>query len=133
MKSSAEHIKEMLEFYLEDSSGFALYPIFIGKQPATPFENISIFDVVGWRQDLPFNRDEIYERPAVQIRVISTNYEDGWAMINAIKNTLHGRAHETWGGVYYSLIRCTGGPAMLDFDKNQRVRFIVNFDIQRRF
>jgi len=53
-------------------------------------------------------------------------------VITNIKNILHGRANETWNGALYTLIRCSSGPALLDYDKNQRVRFIINFYLQRR-
>jgi hypothetical protein len=68
----------------------------------------------------------------MQIRVVSNSYVDGWNQIESIKNILHGRANETWGTTFYTLIRCSSGPGLLDFDKNQRVRFVINFDMQRR-
>ena len=133
MNSSSVDIKEMLETYESElSSGVTLYPIFIGKEPATPVETISIFETGIMSPQLTFDKTEIYEHPTIQIRVRSTSYPEGWQVIAGIKDILHGRANETWNGAFYTLIRCSNGPALLDFDKNQRVRFVCNFYVQRR-
>ncbi|MCK9429646.1 MAG: minor capsid protein [Candidatus Omnitrophica bacterium] len=132
MNASAVDIKQIIEYYYaEDSYVGDLYPIFIGKEPASPVNTISIFETMGYHQ-LTFNKCEIYEYPSIQIRIRSSSYLEGWQMIADIKEILHGRASETWNGTLYTLIRCAGGPALLDFDKDQRVRFICNFNIQRR-
>ena len=81
---------------------------------------------------LTLDRNEVYEYPTIQIRVRANEYLEGWDVITNIKNILHGRANETWNGALYTLIRCSSGPALLDYDKNQRVRFIINFYLQRR-
>ena len=131
MNSAAEDIRDMLESYY-DLSELDLYTITVGKEPATPVNHIAIFETGIGSPQLTFDRTEIYEYTSVQIRVRSTYYPDGWTMVNAIKNILHGRANETWNGAAYTLIRCSGSPALLDYDKEQRVRFVVNFYIQRR-
>jgi len=139
MNPTAVDVKEMLEFYAQadssESSGceITLYPIFIGKEPAEPFNTVTIFETGILAPQLTFNRNEIYENPTIQIRVRANNYLEGWEVISNIKNLLHGRGQETWNDSYYTLIRCVSGPALLDYDKNQRVRFVVNFYIQRRF
>ena len=138
MNSCSEDIKEMLEDYLDSSdsiavsSDFELFPMFIGKEPAEPSNTISIFETGGYPPQLTMNRDEIYEYPSVQIRIRAISYLDGWEQATEIKNALHGRANEQWGSVIYTLIKCISGPMLLDYDKNQRVRFIINFDCQRR-
>jgi len=129
MNSSAEDIKDMLETYY--SSTEALYSVFVGREPAEPANTITIFETHGTHQ-LTFDKDEIYEYPSVQIRIRSTSYTEGWQIAESIKTILHGRANETWNGAFYTLIRCISGPFLLDYDKNQRVRFVVNFYLQRR-
>jgi hypothetical protein len=132
MNASVVDIKQMItHYYGEDSYAGTLYPIFIGKEPATPTDTITIFETVGFHQ-LTMDKCEKYEYPSIQIRVRSTAYLEGWQMIADIKDILHGRANETWNGALYTLIRCSGGPALLDYDKDQRCRFIANFLIQRR-
>jgi hypothetical protein len=133
MNGAAVDIKSIIEYYYADSSDVDLYEIFVGKEPAEPANCISIFETGIGSPQLTFDRSEIYEYTSVQIRVRTTNYLNGWSIINEIKNILHGRANETWGGgTIYTLIRCSVSPALLDYDKNQRVRFVVSFNIQRR-
>jgi hypothetical protein len=139
MNSASEDIKTMLEYYEQVGSGtsdsaddITLFPIYIGKEPAEPADVISIFETGSYGQKLTFDRTEYYEYTSFQIRIRANYYTDGWEQINWIKNMLHGRANETWGTTFYALIRCSMSPALLDYDKNQRVRFIVNFEVQRR-
>ena len=131
MNATVVDIKAMLEYY-KSTCDTDLYPIYIGKEPDTPINTITLFETGVFPQDLTFDRTEIYEKPSVQIRVRSTGYLEGWAIISQIKDILHGRAGESWNGAVYTLIRCSSGPALLDYDKAQRVRFIINFYIQRK-
>ncbi len=132
MNSTAEDIKTILEYYLDDSSGASLFDIFIGREPSEPINSITIFETQGYPPQLNFDREEKYDYTSVQMRIRANTYVDGYQQGLAIKDTLHGRAHETWNGVYYSLIQCMNGPALLDYDKNQSPRFILNFNVQRR-
>jgi len=138
--STALDIKQMLEYYTQEvssetSSGcdIDLYPIHIGKEPAEPFNTITIFETGSIPPQMTFDRDEIYEYPTIQIRVRANNYLEGWEVISNIKDLLHGRGQISWNDSFYTLIRCMGGPSLLDYDKNQRVRFTVSFYIQRRY
>jgi len=138
MKSSEEDIKDMLTSYFSESDldssfeGLNGFTLSVGKEPDEPIEMISIFETSGGRPQLTFDRSERYEYPSVQIRVRAYNYQEGWRMSSEIKEMLHGRAQETWNDSYYSVIYCLNGPFLLDYDKNQRPRFIVNFNLQRR-
>ena len=105
--------------------------LFYGKEPAKPDTCVTIFDTTGLPMQLTLN-DQGYEYPSVQIRVRANNYQTGWALIEGIKNILHGRANETWNGALYTVIYCTSGPALLDWDDNSRPRFIINFNLNRR-
>lgn len=131
MNPASVDIKDMLEG--DSSLGLTFGTnLFIGREPATPNNTVTLFDTGGDRPDLFMNRLEQYERPALQIRVRNTTYATGWKLINDIKDSLHGRAHETWNDTYYSVIFCYTDIAFLDWDNNNRVRFVVNFSIQRR-
>jgi hypothetical protein len=126
-------IKDILEAY-GDSSGLidtVASEIFVGREPTTPNDCITIFDTPGYPPQLTMDVQQ-YEYPSVQIRVRNTNYVDGWNLINVIKDSLHGRAKETWNGTLYSVIYCSSGPALLDWDENGRARFFINLNIQRR-
>jgi hypothetical protein len=105
--------------------------LFVGFEPKTPSNTVTIFDTGGAGPQLTFDRSEKYEYSKIQIRVRNIKYDEGWELINNIKDSLHGRAHETWNDTYYSLIRCSSDIAFLDWDENRRPRFVVNFEIQR--
>lgn len=105
--------------------------LFIGKEPTTPKNCVTLFDTHGRPPDLGLT-SQGYERPSVQIRVRHTDYRTGWALAQNIKDLLHGKEHETWNGTLYTVIYCSSGPALLDWDDNNNVRFVVNFNMQRR-
>lgn len=134
MNSSAVDIKDMLEAYESGASSndVDLYPIFIGKEPAEPANCITLFEI-GWRPpQLTYDPSEKYEYKTVVVRIRAVSYVEGWSVAEKIKDTLHGRAHETWSDSYYSLIKCQVGPEVLSYDKMQRVLIIVEFNVQRR-
>lgn len=136
MNAPSVDIRHMLEDY-GDSSGFTpdlIYTtnLFIGKEPAEPNNCVTIYDTPGFPPSLGLGGETGYEYPSIQIRVRHNKYIDGWNIANEIKDALHGRHHETWGGTLYILITCASGPALLDWDDNGRARFIINFNLQRR-
>lgn len=139
MISTAEDIRDMIDYYFDDvsSSGSSgtdtgLFEISIGKEPSSPTNVITILETPGFPPQLTYNKEERYEYPSIQIRVRSDTYPEGYQQALRIRNILHGRAHETWNASYYSVIYCVNGPLLLDYDKNQRPRFILNFNAQRR-
>lgn len=130
MNAPSEDIKDMLE---ADSS-IALElgtDLFVGKEPATPRNCVTIFDTIGYPPSLGLT-DQGYEYPSIHIRVRNKDYRVGWALIHSIKDSLHGRSHQTWNGALYTVIYCSSGPALLDWDDNGNARFIINFNLQRR-
>lgn len=106
--------------------------LFIGKEPRTPKNCVTIFDSFGYPPQLTMEKSESYYYPTIQIRVRNIDYQIGYDMIQDIMVLLHGVSHTTINSTYYSVIRCSGGPALLDWDDNGLVRFIANFEIQRR-
>lgn len=131
MNASSEDIKDML--VAESALGLTFGTnLFIGLEPSEPDNTVTIFDTAGFPEQLTFLQGEVYEYPSVQIRVRNNSYTVGWALINDIKTQLHGRGQETWSGTLYSVIYTPGGIALLDWDNMDRVRFIINFNLQRR-
>jgi len=130
MNSTARDIKDMLESVSSLGLTFAT-DLFVGREPVDPDNCVTIFDTPGSPPQLTYTKGESYEYPSIQIRVRNRNYNAGWDLINDIKFYLHGRGHETWNGTYYSLIAASDSPALLDYDENNRARFICNFNIQR--
>ena len=133
MNAPSIDIKNMLESY-GDSSGLSLdlgNNLYIGREPATPINCVTIYDTGGFSPDLGLN-NQGYERPSIQIRIRNEKYVDGWNLAHAIMTALHGRSHEIWGGTLYTVIYCSSGPALLEWDDHNRVKFIINFNLQRR-
>ena len=106
--------------------------LFIGKEPVSPDDCVTIFDTPGEPPDTFYSNDAVYNRPSIQIRVRNTSYLSGWAIINNIKVLLHNLAQTTVNGTLYSAVFCSSEPALLDWDANDRARFVTTFDIQRR-
>jgi hypothetical protein len=133
MNAPSFDVKDMLEAWGE-SSGFGFTfteDLFIGKEPTKPRNCVTIFDTIGLPPELNLT-NQGYEYPSIQIRVRNSSYTEGWRIISEIKNSLHGRSHQTWNGSLYTVIYCSSGPALLDFDDNGNARFIINFNLQRR-
>jgi len=104
--------------------------LFVGKEPTKPDDCVTIFDTPGFPPDKFHDQSVNYNRPSIQIRV-RNNYLTGWALVNDIKNVLHNTGPETWNSTIYDSIFCSIEPALLDWDKNDRARFVTTFDIQR--
>ena len=132
MNAPSEDIKDLLE--AESSLGLTFATdLFIGREPATPPDCVTIFDTPGFaRQSTLDGEGDDYEYPSIQIRVRNKSYTDGMELIQDITTVLHGTSQETWNTTLYSVIMCSSGPALLDWDANNRPRFVVNFNIQRR-
>jgi hypothetical protein len=137
MNSPAFDIKDILEASGESSGYDDLIfegkgqNVIVGREPSTPVICVTIFDTPGYAPDLGLT-SKGYERPSIQIRVRNTHQMTGWAIAERIKDSLHGLAQITVNGTLYSVIRCTSGPVLLDFDDNGNSRHIINFDVQRR-
>jgi hypothetical protein len=106
--------------------------LFIAREPVSPHNCVTIYDTNAFPPQLTFNRLERYEFPSIQIRIRNSDFREGWDLADKIKILLHGRANETWNGTLYSIIKCSGGPALLGRDDNDRFLIYVNFEIQRR-
>ena len=105
--------------------------LFIGMEPDTPNDTVTIFDTPGFSPMRGLTAPN-YFYPSIQVRVRDASYLDAWDLINDIKLLLHNRAQATWNGTLYSAIFCSIEPALLDFDQNNRPRFVTTFNIQRR-
>jgi len=129
MQSPSVDIKDML---IAESIGLTLgQNLFIGKEKTDPDDIVVIYDIYGGMPDLTMDQ-RTYERPSVQIKVRTRDYEAGWTLINDIYLSLHGRAHETWNDAIYELIMAVMNPTHFDWDDRGRARFIVNFNLQRK-
>ena len=132
MNAPSVDIKDMLEAVSALGLTFATN-LFIGKEPPMPNNCVTVFDTPGFPPQATLGiGDDDYYYPSVQIRVRNNDYLTGWALIQSILTSLHGRAQETWNGTLYSVILCSSGPVPLGWDENERIWFIINFNLQRR-
>ena len=138
MNSPAQDVADML-IAAGDSSGIgdtgAMVlgtDLFLFREPSKPDNTVTIFDTPGFPPWLGLAGETGYEYPSIQIRVRNRSYLTGWALIEEIKNSLHGRHGKTWNGTLYTSIICSSGPALLDWDDNGNCRLIINFNLQRR-
>lgn len=134
MNSVAEDIKNML---LADSNLDLIFGtnLHLYKEPASPDETVTIYEVDGMPHIGLLQSDvdkKHIERPSIQIRIRTCNAETGYELGYKIIKILHGLANEIWGSYFYILIAHINGPALMDWDDNDRARIVLNFNIQRR-
>ena len=131
MNPASEDIKDMLEAdsVLALSLGTTLH---LHREPTTPDNCVTIYDTPSFPPDMMFNREEAYYHSAIQIRIRHLDPDVGMALARDILDALHNRAQETWNATLYTVIQATGEPSLLAWDENNRVIFIINFNLQRR-
>jgi len=127
MNSPAYDVANILE-----STAFGLgvigTDIFIGREPASPDNCITVFDTGGYE---PESSDVVYELPTVMIKVRNKTYTNGYAKIAAIKAALHKAANIAEGTTRYIAIWAQSDIITLGYDDNNRALFSVNFRIHR--
>lgn len=128
MNSPSVDITAMLE--ADSNVDTTNYPVYRGLLPAEPIKCVVIKDFASGAPQLTMDKS-LYIFATVQIRVRSSDYDEGWEQLNSIVQSLHGRAHEMWNGTYYSVITCLNGPGLMEREE-QRSVFIANFNLQRR-
>lgn len=130
MNSVSADFKDML--VADSSLNFTFAKnLFIGRVPPSPKECVVLLDTYGAPPYLGLC-EVGYEYPAIQIKVRSINYQSGYTLIESIKDSLHGRNHEIWNGTLYTVIACSSGPTLLEWDDIGLVYFFINFNLQRR-
>ncbi len=130
MNTAAEDIKDMLEQESELSLEFT-QNLFVGREPIVQIDCVTVFDTPGRPPVLTLDGDA-YHYDTVQIKIRSKNYQEAFRLSHSIMNLLHGRTGELWNGTLYTLIVALSAPALLNWDDNNRVSFIVDFETQRR-
>lgn len=132
MNSASEDIKDILEAESALELEFASN-LFIGREPPEPKTCVTVYDTPGAPPLLTLEEEgATYDYSSIQVRVRSSKHSTGWELAKDIQDALHGRANETWNGTLYTVIRCISGPHLLEWDQNNRVIFVVNFNLQRR-
>jgi hypothetical protein len=107
--------------------------LFFSRMPDQPDDCVAIIDNPGGPPLLALKKlTNNYHYSSVSVQVRNTSYSEGWEVINNIWQFLHGHSDETIDGTYYTLIRAMNDPQVLAYDQNDRVIFLVNFEVQRR-
>lgn len=122
--------------FLEDESDLGLVKgdnLHISREPSSPNFVVTIYDPAGGTVDFGADaKANTYSHHPIQVRIRHTNYTDGWDMAQKIYEFLHGLHGLETDDAYYALITATTPPTFLEWDENNRIVFIVNFDVQRR-
>ncbi len=130
MNAVIEDIKDMLE--AESSLGLALASnLFLAKETPKPDNAVFLFETPGYPPSLGLTTHGYYY-PSFQVMIRDRSFTDGMTLAYAIMESLHGRAHEAWGGIMYELIQCMTEPFLLEWDDNSRAKIVINFNVQRR-
>lgn len=130
MNAVTEDIKDMLE--AESSLGLALADdLFIGREPDAPNNCVTLFDTSSNKLKTVSN-DSNYYYPSIQVLVRNCSYVAAEQLARDIVDKLCARSQETWNATLYTLIQVASGPAFLAWDENNRAKFVINFNIQRR-
>lgn len=130
MNATSIDIKDMLVAQVALGLTFATN-LFVGKQPATPDNCVTIFDTPGFRTEQT-NDSGLYNQPGVQIRVRNNDYVTGYNLAKAIETYLLSVQNETWNTTMYTVFISNSGVFFMQWDDNSNAEFIINFDIQRR-
>ena len=123
---------------LEDQSSLGLTlatDLFYGRLiDGDGFDNIvAVVDNPGDAPQLTLQKDTSgYKYSSVSIYVRNVDYDDGYAVIDSIVDYLHGLSGIVESGTLYTLVRAMADPQVLEYDENDRVVFMVNFEVQRR-
>ena len=128
MNIPSKDIKEILD--ADSSVDTTTFPISRATWDESKSNTASIVDYSGASPQLTMDKAQ-YEFPTVQISVRCVDYDAGWAFLESVVQSLHGKANFVLNNTYYSLIECMNGPTFL-IRENQRTVFVSNFRIQRR-
>lgn len=107
--------------------------LFIAKQPDSPDQCTTLFDVPGEPDEILCSGTYNYEYPKLIVRVRSHSYQDAYSLIQDIKDTLHGLNGETINGTKYLLVQTEIPPYNSGWDENNRVELEASFAIQRSY
>lgn len=122
MTSPTKHIRD----YLTELDTF--WPIYIGSEPTTPNDCITLYDTGGGFA----NRDAQLSDSAIQIRVRSFSYADGYDQAAAVRDALidlRGLLRDNW---FYTGFWLTMDVAKIGRDDADRELFTVNLRAMRQ-
>ncbi len=130
MNAPSQDIKDMLE--AEGSLNLTYRTnLFIGRETSSPINQVVIIDSFGYNSAVTL-KDQSYERPTIDIRIRNKSYTEAMELALRIKDYLFSCSQQTWNGTLYTIIYCSSGPALLEWDENGNSNIIIKFNINRR-
>lgn len=128
MNSPSEDIKDILDGQSSLALAFRTN-LFVSEMPPKPDECVAVYDTGGENPQPNYT----YERPTVQVRVRGAkgDYEDAYALAEAIRNILNGMHDEEVGGTRYIGIWAMGDILFVGYDDNHRPLLTINFRLHR--
>lgn len=127
MRSAADEIKDLLEDVTDLVFGQTL---FVGREPATPNNVVTLYDT-GGAPHLTLD-NTVYEYTTIQVRVRNVSYPAAMERAYGIMTELHGHTGPIDSMSDHQLIRCIGGPSLLEYDATGRTVVVSNYELQRR-
>ena len=106
--------------------------LFVGREPTSPPNTVTLFDSPGGGPAHFYDREERYEYGAIQVRVRDTHYGNGLLRARAISKVLDGISGIEIDGALYTRIRAIDNPSLLGYDDNNRAWIVFNLETQRR-
>ncbi len=141
MNSICEDIKDMLEDEEVLNLTFATN-LFIMQSPAVPLDIVTIYDTSAGNPDMTLNGDTTIYNNSFQILIRNQEYDDAYALAQAIVDYLNGKANEIWNNTYYMLISLSSGPSQLagsggvsilqSGKRRGQVELSINFRVKRQ-
>lgn len=107
--------------------GTANWAIYIGSEPDTPNNVITLYDTPGTAPNPKFRLDE----PRFQVRVRSHNYNDGFQKAIEVSAQLQGLPSQTFNGTRYEGIWVVLETNFLKADDEGRSIFVTTFRMIR--
>ena len=105
--------------------------MFTGREPSTPDNTVTLFDTSGSSTNT-IDPQASHKTASVQVRVRNNDYLVAMQLIEQVIDALHLVSNMELNGIYYLLITHLSGPGLLEWDGNNRVKLIANFETQLR-
>ena len=105
--------------------------LFIGKEPASPANCVTLFDTGGKLMRTPA-RGERYEYSTISVRTRATHYGQGMIRARAISRALDGLSSVIIDDTKYTFIGTLDSPSLIGYDENNRAWIVFNLEVQRR-
>jgi hypothetical protein len=121
--------------YLSTLSGFggfggsADWSIFVGREPLTPVDVVTVYDTGGQAPTLKGGPQLRY--PTIQARVRSSDYNAGWNRADLVMRALFEVTSETTNGGVNVAWNATTDILYIGRDDKDRALFTVNFQMIR--